>query len=97
MATIKITPESLRGQAQKLEGYKTQHEQAYSQIKTLVEGLRTEWEGGAHDAFFASFESNKGAFEQFSKDVTSFTERLKFAAQEMEQTEASVKAKMSQM
>ena len=97
MATIKITPESLRGQADKLEGYNTTHEQNYSQMKSLVEGLQAEWEGGAHDAFFASFEGNKAQFEKFEQDVASFVSRMRAAANEMEQAEEAVKAKMSQM
>jgi WXG100 family type VII secretion target len=97
MAKIRITPETLEGQASKLNGLKEQHESLYTQIKQLVNDVAAEWEGEANTAFTQSFNNNDPAFKKFSEDVESFRQRMTKAAQEMRTAEESVKAKMSQL
>lgn len=97
MATIRITPETLDSQAQKLDGLRTDHENLYRQIQDLVIGLASEWEGEANKTFTESFQSNDAAFKKFSQDIESFSKRMKTAAETMRQAEADVKNKMAQM
>ncbi|MDR2355898.1 MAG: WXG100 family type VII secretion target [Clostridiales Family XIII bacterium] len=97
MAKIRITPETLEAQANKLNGLKDQHEGVYNQIRQLVTDVATEWEGEANAAFTQSFNSNEPAFKKFAQDVESFRLRMVTAAQEMRNAEEAVKAKMNQL
>ncbi len=97
MAKIRITPETLDNQANKLNSLNDQHKQIYQQIQSLVSDVAAEWEGEANTAFTQSFRSNDAAFKKFGEDIESFRQRMIKAAQEMRDAETSIKAKMSQM
>lgn len=97
MAKIRITPETLEAQANKLNGYNEQHKQAYQQIQTLIKDLSSEWEGEAFQAFTQSFAGQEATFKKFAEDIETFRQRMVTAANEMRAAEEQVKAKMSQM
>ena len=95
MANIKITPESLRSQAQSLRKYNEEHRQAYGQMDAHVHNLVTEWTGAAQSAFIATFEGNRSSFEKFAVDIDAFAKMMDDAAARMEQTDQELKAKMA--
>jgi len=95
MAKIRITPETLEGEAGKLEGYCNEIQQLYnSQITTLVNNLMNEWEGTAQTAFRSAFEGYKPQFDKFDNDLKQFILLMKNAAMEMRTTEESLTSKM---
>jgi WXG100 family type VII secretion target len=95
MASIKITPESLRERATTLSGYNETHRGAYGQMDTLVHNLVSEWTGEAQAAFLATFEGNKSSFDKFGTDIDAFVQLMKNTADHMEQTDQAIKAKMT--
>jgi len=96
MAQIRITPETLESQATQLNSLKGQHDQVYSQIKSLMNDVSSQWEGQANAAFMQSFQTNDPVFKKFSDDVEIFRQRMSAAAADMRAAEDAVKAKMSQ-
>ena len=97
MAKIRINPETLTSQASQLEGYKTDHEGTYQNIKSLMLTIAQDWDGQSREAFMLSFEQNDVNFKKFAADVESFRQRLLRAAEDMRLADEAVKAKMSQM
>jgi WXG100 family type VII secretion target len=95
MADIKVTPESLRSQAQSLRKYNDEHRESYGQMDVLVHNLVTEWTGEAQSAFIATFDGNKSSFEKFAADIDAFARMLDEAANRMEQADQELKAKMA--
>jgi len=94
MARIKVTPSSLREQAQNLSNLRVRHDDVYAQIKTLVNNLATEWEGSANVAFASSFTENDPHFRRFATDIDSFVERMRRAATDLETAESQVARNM---
>ena len=95
MAKIRITPETLEGEATKLDGYRDNIFQLYNtQISTLVINLVNEWEGTAQTAFKSAFDGYKPQFDKFNNDLTQFISLMKTAAAEMRATEESLTSKM---
>jgi WXG100 family type VII secretion target len=95
MAEIKITPDSLRSQAQSLRTQNQEHRDAYGRMDALVHNLVTGWTGEAQSAFIATFEGNKSAFAKFATDIDAFAKMLDDAANRMEQADQDLKAKMA--
>jgi WXG100 family type VII secretion target len=95
MANIKVTPESLRSQAQTLRKYNEEHRGAYAQMDAHVHNLVSEWTGEAQSAFIATFEGNKSSFQKFSTDIETFAKLLDDTANRMEQADQELKAKMA--
>ena len=94
MAKIRITPESLEGQAKTLRGYNTTHAAEYGKMKTLVNNLVSEWEGDAQQAFKTQFDSQDTAFKKFEENIEAFAKLMDEAARQMRQTEDALKTQM---
>ncbi len=84
MARIELTPELLRGKAGELRGYKSEHDDAISKIKNLVNGLTGEFKGVAASAYIEKFNSMEPTFNNFSEMLAELASNLDFAANEME-------------
>ncbi|MDR2180684.1 MAG: WXG100 family type VII secretion target [Synergistaceae bacterium] len=95
MTTIKITPESLREQANILRKHNERHRGAYDNIDSLVHNLVSEWTGEAQAAFLTTFEGNKVSFEKFGTDIDTFVRLMDDTANRMEQTDQELKSKMA--
>jgi WXG100 family type VII secretion target len=95
MASIKITPENLRIEANELRKRNERHRQAYGNMDSLVHNLVSEWTGEAQAAFIATFEGNKSSFEKFAADIDAFAKLMDDAANRMEQTDRELKGKMA--
>jgi WXG100 family type VII secretion target len=95
MVSIKITPNSLRDNANTLRKYNGNHRDAYSKMDSLVHNLASEWTGEAQTAFIASFDGNKQSFAKFGTDVDAFAKLMDDSANRMEQTDQEIKAKMT--
>jgi WXG100 family type VII secretion target len=95
MADIKVTPESLRTQAQTLRKYRDEHQSAYNDMDAQVHSLVQEWTGKAQSAFIATFEGNRASFEKFALDIEEFAKMMDDVANRMEQADEELKAKMA--
>ena len=95
MALIQVTPDLLNEKASELRGYKDQHDEAMSQIRTLVNGLNEVWKGDAQDAFLAKFESMQGTFQQFSELLEGYAKLMNTAAASLEEADVSLASTMN--
>ena len=95
MANIKVTPESLRTQAQSLNKFNDTHRQTYHSMDSLVHNLVSEWTGEAQAAFLSTFEGNRASFEKFGTDIDTFVKLMNDTANRMEQTDQELKSKMA--
>jgi WXG100 family type VII secretion target len=95
MADIKVTPESLRTQAQTLRKYRDEHTDIYGQMDKHVHSLVSEWTGEAQSSFIATFEGNRASFEKFATDIEAFAKLMDDTANSMEQADRDLKARMA--
>ena len=84
MPEILLTPELLKGEAQKLSTQRDQLTEAVGKIKTLVDGLESGWHGKAQQAFVNSFNEKKTTYDKFAEDMGAFYQFLTQYAQAME-------------
>ena len=97
MPMIRITPETLQGQAKDLRSKKTQHEDIFQQMKQLVTSLSDEWQGEAQKAFYDSFSQKETFFRQFAEEIEKFTQFMEQAAEQMRATEEQLKGQAQQL
>ncbi|RCX13017.1 WXG100 family type VII secretion target [Anaerobacterium chartisolvens] len=92
--TIRITPEQLRSEAKRLQGFNDQHQQTFDQMGKLIEGLRSQWEGQAVEAFQQSFNSAKAELNKFKVSIDVFVANMNKSAQALEDTDRNLGAQM---
>lgn len=90
MATIRVTPDLLRGKATDLRTQKDAHDTAMSQIHSIIVGTEEVFEGDAQRALVAKYESMQGTFTQFSELLESYAQMLDSAANAFEEQDASL-------
>ncbi len=93
--TIRITPESLRGNATKVDGYRSEFDTTMSNLQRLVDNLSSEWEGQAQTAFTNDFQNMKKTITSFSQCLQRYSDAMRTAATELEQADQNLKSKMS--
>lgn len=94
MAEIRIDPETLKGKAQELNGYKANHDEAIQHITTLVSSLGEIWAGQAMTAFTTAFEGMKPTFTDFAAQLEELSSKMNQAAAEMEAADQAAASKM---
>jgi len=92
MASIKITPELLRGKSGELKGLKGDHEGVMTRITSLVNGLNDQWSGEAQQAFINSFTEMKPVFDNFVRIIQGYADLMEKAAIEMEAADQEIKS-----
>lgn len=92
MALIQVTPELLTGKAGEVRTLKATHDDTMAKLRTLVLSLNENWKGEAQDAFVAKFESMQTTFTNFSTMLESYAKLMETAANEMQNTDQSLKA-----
>lgn len=88
MALIQVTPELLRAKANELRGYKGEHDEAMSKMRTLILGLNEIWKGEAQDAFLERYENMRPTFSNFSQMLDDFAKLMDNTANRMQQTDS---------
>ena len=91
MATIMVTPESLRGKAQNVRQKKQAHDSAMNELKSLVNSLNAEWKGLASDSFVQQFGAMQTKFTQFSQTLETLAKKMDDTAQQLEQADNASK------
>lgn len=95
MALIQVTPDLLRGKSNELRGYKSQHDEAMSKMRTLIMGLNEVWKGDAQDAFVAKYESMQATFTNFSQMLEDYAKLMDTAAQRLQETDTGLQSQMN--
>lgn len=95
MALIQVTPDLLTGKANELRGYKDQHDEAMSKMRTLIMGLNEVWKGDAQDAFVAKYESMQSTFTNFSQMLEDYAKLMDTAAAKLQETDQSLQTTMN--
>lgn len=94
MATIQITPEELKARASSLMGSKGKHDDAMREIDSIVNALDSAWKGPSQDAFVEKYRSMKGRFSEFAELLENYAKLMETAANEMQQTDDTLKSRM---
>ena len=95
MALIQVTPDLLNGKANDLRALKSQHDEAMSKMRTLIQGLNEVWKGDAQDAFLAKYESMQSTFTNFSQMLEEYAKLMNTAAQKLQETDQSLQTTMN--
>lgn len=95
MALIQVTPDLLTGKANELRGYKGQHDEAMSKMRTLIMGLNEVWKGDAQDAFVAKYESMQSTFNNFSQMLEDYAKLMDTAAAKLQETDQGLQTTMN--
>lgn len=95
MALIQVTPDLLKGKANELRGFKQNHDDAMSSMRTLIMGLNEIWKGDAQDAYVQKYESMKSTFDSFSEMIEGYARLMDTAAQRLEETDQNLTSTMN--
>lgn len=95
MALIQVTPDLLTGKANELRGYKSQHDEAMSKMRTLIMGLNEVWKGDAQNAFVAKYESMQSTFNNFSQMLEDYAKLMDTAAAKLQETDQGLQTTMN--
>lgn len=85
MATIQVTPDTLRAKATEVRGYRSQHDDVIAKLRTLVNGLNETWTGEAQSAFVNNFENMRSTFDNFSEMLEGYAKLMDTAATQLEE------------
>lgn len=94
MAVIQVTPETLRGKANDVRNYRSEHNDVMVKLKNLIYALNEIWKGDAQNAFLAKYESMQPTFTNFSELLEGYAKLMDTAANELEATDQSLKSTM---
>ena len=75
MARIKLTPEMLNEQANKLIQYANQNDEVVQNLDSITSSLQG-WEGTAQEAFFASYNQKRATFVSFTDALREFAQKV---------------------
>lgn len=92
---IQVTPEMLRSKAGEVRNYRGQHDDTMARIKNLVYALNEIWKGEGQDAFLSKYESMQPTFSNFSELLETYAKLMDVAANDLESTDQSLKAKIN--
>ena len=97
MAVIKLTPELLREQAQKLSKYAEENDQVVQELNSIMNGPLASWEGPAQEAFRASYEAKRATFVSFTDALRQFAQEVINYADVMENEEENQRRRASEL
>ena len=92
---IRITPEQMRGRAGEVRNQGNIFEGVITSMQGIIDGLQTEWEGAASQAFADQFYRLRPAFEQMRQLVYDLNTQLLGTADAVEQLDRDIAAKFS--
>lgn len=90
MAMIKLTPDDLRGSAEKYTAGSEQIDEILSTLKTEQGVISDNWEGSAFKSFEEQFNELTPKIQEFSELLQSINEQLNKVAEIIEQTDADI-------
>ena len=94
MALIQVTPELLTSKAGEVRNLRSQHDEAMTRLRSLVQALNEIWKGEAQDAFVSKFESMQATFTNFSEMLEGYATLMDTAANKLQETDQGLKTTM---
>lgn len=91
MSIIQVTTERLHSEADRLLRLKAQQEAEMDRLRMLVNSLSGQWQGEAHNAFVAEFNSMQFSFRNFSLLLESYANLMRSSANQLQQTDKNMK------
>jgi len=88
MAEIYATPGEIRNKANELRQLNQNFKTNVDDLVGTETALNSMWEGQAHDAFHAAFESDKGQWDNFHTTIENYCIALENIATEYENAES---------
>ena len=87
---IRITPDQMRQKANKYRNEADTVDGVIRQMDSLLEQLRTEWEGAASESYDVRYQQLKPGFEQARELIREIAQALDSTANIVEETDANI-------
>ena len=94
MATIQVTPETLREKATEIRTLKSEHDEVMIKMTNLIHALNEQWKGEAQTAFVSMYDSMQSTFTNFSEMLDGYAKLIDASANELEMTDQNLKNKI---
>lgn len=94
MATIQVTPETLREKATEIRTLKSEHDEVMNKMTNLIHALNEQWKGEAQTAFVSKYDSMQSTFTNFSEMLDGYAKLIDASANELEMTDQNLKNKI---
>lgn len=82
--TILVSPETLRGHANAVRNFKSDHDGVMQQLTSLINSLEGEWKGEAQQALYNEYHGMQSTFNAFSELLNQFAVQMDEDATSME-------------
>ncbi|MCL2016895.1 MAG: WXG100 family type VII secretion target [Defluviitaleaceae bacterium] len=93
--TIRVTPQTMRAAADRLNGQADQWRVAVNQITQFVTEMNSMWDGLGNDSFFNVYQEDKPRFDQLQQFMQEYIAAINTAAATYDQGEQAVKGIVS--
>ena len=94
MATIQVTPETLREKATEIRTLKSEHDEVMNKMTNLIHALNEQWKGEAQTTFVSKYDSMQSTFTNFSEMLDGYAKLIDASANELEMTDQNLKNKI---
>ena len=94
MATIQVTPETLREKATEIRTLKSEHDEVMNKMTNLIHALNEQWKGEAQTAFVSKYDRMQSTFTNFSEMLDGYAKLIDASANELEMTDQNLKNKI---
>lgn len=94
---IKIIPERMREEANKVRSYRDEHVEIMSRLNNLVFSLSESWDGEAQRAFVSRYRGMQRKFEQFDEMLRSVSDAMDDNASKMQSADASLASRINSL
>lgn len=95
MTIIQVTPDSLRAEANTLNGLKEEHKIEMDNLRRLILSLSEQWKGAAQDAFVGKYLELQPEFQKFITLLEEHIEHMKTEANQMEEKDNTLARTMN--
>lgn len=95
MASIKVTPEELSSQGEKLVGYAEDLKEVLSNVDSEVQTIIDGWDGLAQDAYYDMYKEMKTNLDKFPELVNALGDATKSAAEAFSTVDTELKGSFS--
>lgn len=92
---IRYTVDEMRQKASELEALSQEVEDEANTMKTLIDGLNSDWAGDEYQKFIAQYDSFRGHQENFAEAIAAFGKYLKLAADRSEDVDSQAASNLN--
>ncbi len=94
---IKIVPERVKEEAEKIRGCREQHTDVMDRLNNLVVGLVDIWEGQAYQNFVSNYKDIQKQITKFTETLDSYATEMDDASTRMQNTDNSLMSKINSL